>query len=142
MKRILITSGGTKIPIDEVRDITNMSSGTFASKIASEFLNLGHCVHFVRAKGSKSPMSCSIDMLLAPEQAFKDIGDVVSRWHSYSSIYHGYQYKTFQDYFELLRKLLTTEAWDIVVLAAAVSDYEAQPMQGKVRSKENLTIQL
>ena len=30
--KILITSGGTKIPIDLVRPITNMSRGTFGSK--------------------------------------------------------------------------------------------------------------
>jgi phosphopantothenoylcysteine synthetase/decarboxylase len=38
--RVLITSGGTKVPIDGVRDITNMSHGNFGAKIAREFLNL------------------------------------------------------------------------------------------------------
>ena len=36
--KILVTSGGTKIPIDRVRDITNMSTGTFGSKIAIELI--------------------------------------------------------------------------------------------------------
>jgi phosphopantothenoylcysteine synthetase/decarboxylase len=42
--KILITSGGTKIPIDTVRDITNMSTGTFGTKIAEECLRKGHDV--------------------------------------------------------------------------------------------------
>ena len=35
--KILITSGGTKVKIDQVRHIGNMSKGTFGSKIAEEF---------------------------------------------------------------------------------------------------------
>ena len=38
-KKILITSGGTKIKIDRVRSITNMSKGTFGSQIAESFFN-------------------------------------------------------------------------------------------------------
>ena len=37
--KILVTSGGTKVPIDAVRDITNMSKGTFGAAICREFLN-------------------------------------------------------------------------------------------------------
>ena len=35
--KILITSGGTKVPIDDVRSITNMSSGKFGAEIAAIF---------------------------------------------------------------------------------------------------------
>ena len=38
---ILVTSGGTKIPIDRVRSITNMSRGTFGSRIADAFWTEG-----------------------------------------------------------------------------------------------------
>ena len=37
--KILITSGGTKVPIDRVRSITNMSQGTFGSRIADAFFD-------------------------------------------------------------------------------------------------------
>ena len=40
--KVLITSGGTKVPIDTVRHIGNMSSGTFGAKIAFQLLELGH----------------------------------------------------------------------------------------------------
>ena len=36
--KVLITSGGTKIKSDMVRSITNMSRGTFGSKICESFL--------------------------------------------------------------------------------------------------------
>ena len=35
--KILITSGGTKVKIDLVRSITNMSRGTFGSQICDSF---------------------------------------------------------------------------------------------------------
>lgn len=60
--KVLITSGGTKVPIDPVRDITNMSSGTFGSKIATEFLKTGQHVSFVMAEKSKTPFTFHRDL--------------------------------------------------------------------------------
>jgi len=37
--KILITSGGTDVPIDDVRKISNMSSGKYGAEIATEFFN-------------------------------------------------------------------------------------------------------
>jgi phosphopantothenoylcysteine synthetase/decarboxylase len=53
--RVLLTSGGTKISIDKVRSITNMSSGTFGSAICKAFLEEGHDIDFLMADGSKNP---------------------------------------------------------------------------------------
>jgi len=39
--KILVTSGGTKVPIDDVRSITNTSSGSFGSKIVTSLLYHG-----------------------------------------------------------------------------------------------------
>lgn len=61
--KIFITSGGTKIPIDKVRNITNMSKGTFGSKIATESLRAGHDVYFYRAEDSKSPTQHVINLV-------------------------------------------------------------------------------
>lgn len=46
---ILITSGETKIPIDLVRSITNMSRGTFGSKICGAFWKSGKLQFTVEA---------------------------------------------------------------------------------------------
>jgi hypothetical protein len=75
MSKILITSGGTKVPIDKIRDITNQSSGTFGSKIATEALKRNHDVTFMRAKGSKSPFSMEID--------FNKLSQTSGRWNWY-----------------------------------------------------------
>ena len=73
--KILITSGGTKIPIDRVRSIMNMSRGTFGSRIADAFFNEGlkafrtgnehgtpiEKITFFMAKGSRKPTLQSLN---------------------------------------------------------------------------------
>lgn len=143
--KILVTSGGTKIPIDMVRDITNMSKGTFGSKIATELLNLGHEVFFFRAKGSASPMRILIDaneMLVFDHRKFSEWLDEKAKWKSRSR-YKELEYTTFDSYKERLERIIKIERPDVVVLAAAVSDYGVEnPVNGKVRSNDLLSIKL
>ncbi len=139
--KILLTSGGTKIPIDKVRDITNMSTGTFGSKIATELMKLGQDVYFFKAKGSKSPMSKTIDLYKGYA-----LGDF-SSWHNsvvaLMKHYKEMEYATFDEYKERLERLVKMEQPDVVVLAAAVSDYGVEnPFDGKVRSNDMLSIKL
>ena len=135
--KILITSGGTKIPIDRVRSITNMSKGTFGSRIANAFFNEGlkrfrdgneygnsiEKITFFMAKGSKMPTMPDIyDM--AYEDGYRPIEYV--------------EYSTFDDYKNGIEKLLTEETYDIIVVAADVSDYGvANYYDGKYRSRED-----
>ena len=143
--KILITSGGTKIPIDTVRDITNMSTGTFGTRIAEAFLNLGHDVHFVRAKGSKSPMRIVFDFNNTnPETdlvpGFEQWLKTRAKWKCH---YTEAEYKTFEQYERCLQWGITGKKPDVVVLAAAVSDYYVpKPIKGKIRSNDMLTIKL
>lgn len=57
--KIFITSGGTKVPIDEVRAITNNSKGTYAAAIASRFAERLHPkkdhLYFSYSKDSMHP---------------------------------------------------------------------------------------
>src|SRR3989344_6462842 len=52
---IVITSGGTEVPIDDVRVISNVSSGTTGALITEEALQRGHNVHLLRSKAAKVP---------------------------------------------------------------------------------------
>lgn len=134
--KILVTSGGTKIPIDRVRDITNMSKGTFGSKIAYELLKFGHEVLFFRATYSCSPMSVDIDLVKG-----YNMGDFTSWYNERSkflSLYSEAAYSTFDEYSDGLEKLIKKEDPDVVLLAAAVSDYGVSNfVDGKVRSTDN-----
>lgn len=135
--KILITSGGTKIPIDRVRSITNMSRGTFGFRIADAFFdegleafrtgnehgNLIEKITFFMAKGSRRPVLQSVN-----NKPYED---------GYRPIEYA-EYSTFNDYKYGVEELLKKETYDIIVVAAAVSDYGvANYYNGKYRSRED-----
>lgn len=55
-KRLLITSGPTRAPLDAVRFITNKSSGRLGSLIAEEAIRRGAHVTFVYGRPSEAPV--------------------------------------------------------------------------------------
>lgn len=132
--KILITSGGTKVPIDRVRSITNMSRGTFGSRIANAFFHLGHGrdggneeqiekITFFMAKGSVRPSLQGVY-----DETFE------SGYRPMEYV----EYVTFDQYKEGIEELLKKETYDIIVVAAAVSDYGvANYYNGKYRSRED-----
>lgn len=141
--KILITSGGTKVPIDRVRFISNMSHGTFGSKIATECLKLGHEVDFLRATGSCSPFSINIDFHNKYSDADDNFRDIRGIYEEYKNKYSEHQYKTFDQYYIILMDLILNLNVDVIVLAAAVSDYGVKNyVDGKIRSKNDLFINL
>lgn len=132
--KILITSGGTKVPIDRVRSITNMSRGTFGSRIADAFFAEGHNrdggekeqidkITFFMAIGSKEPALQGVY-----EEAYES---------GYTPIEYEY-YSTFDSYKAGIEEILKREKYDIIVVAAAVSDYGVvNYYDGKYRSRED-----
>ena len=130
--KILIASGGTKVKIDLVRSITNMSRGTFGSQICDSFWRKiiapsdatdKNVIVFFYAKNSRMPHNSCFD----------------------SGIYaiRYVEYDTFDDYRTKLTDLLKAEKFDIIVLAAAVSDYGvANYFNGKYHSSDDMIIKL
>lgn len=143
--RVLITSGGTKVPIDPVRDITNMSRGTFGAKIATELLKMGAEVDFLCAKDSRTPFSKTLDLVEEPDvkALIKEVIDFDDFCYKHRAQYKQFSYRNFNDYASELQRLIEERKPHVVVLAAAVSDYLVEnPMDGKIRSGTDLTISL
>lgn len=139
--KVLVTSGGTKIPIDTVRDITNMSAGTFGTKIAKAFMFAGHDVTFFHAKGSKTPFKFEWDFFKRGAMGGPYM-DHIQFYQLYHDQYAEREFRNFEDYQDGLWKLIDAYNFDIVVLAAAVSDYGVTPVDGKIRSGSNMQISL
>lgn len=137
--KLLITSGGTKIPIDTVRHIANMSSGTFGAKIAYEGLNKGHSVDFLYAKGSKTPFTVNYNLASEnPEKVLKVVEHKASEFRKYKEKYSETTYDNFSTYFSGLETLIKNTNPDVIILAAAVSDYGVDNfVDGKIRSTAN-----
>lgn len=128
--KILITSGGTKVPIDSVRHIGNFSSGRYGSEIVDSIISSqilygsmpdgtdGNIIFF-HEKGSKLPIAISCPLV------------------------KGVEYK---DYFEYLnvKNIIKEHQPDIIISAAAVSDYIVKnSINGKMSSdNEDITITL
>lgn len=126
--KVLITSGGCKVPIDDVRHIGNFSSGRIGSALAKEFHDKGHDVVFFCEKGSRMP----------------DIDFGEYRRNIYGEIYSPI-FKSYRDYWEYLgvKELVKKERPDIIISAAAIADYVMAPRSGKISSdNETMTLNL
>ncbi|MBS0662774.1 MAG: bifunctional phosphopantothenoylcysteine decarboxylase/phosphopantothenate--cysteine ligase CoaBC [Verrucomicrobia bacterium] len=99
--RVLVTSGGTVEPIDPVRVLGNTSTGRTGAAIADHFARSGHDVVLLRARTSEPAAS-------------------------------GCAEETFETYSELaatLERLLGEREFDVVIHAAAVSDFRVAAVE-------------
>lgn len=103
---VLITAGGTAEPIDDVRVITNKSTGRTAAQLADHLTEMGWTVTFLHSSHSALPK-------LTCQQI---------------------PYTTFADLSAKLTTELTSQSYVSVIHAAAVSDYSPIPVAGKFNS--------
>lgn len=101
--RVAVTSGGTKVPIDGVRTITNTSTGSTGAALATHLAGHGHHVTLIHASGAALP---------APAAGIELI-----------------PYETFGDLDAVLRATLPGGRFDAVVHLAAVSDYDIDHLE-------------
>jgi phosphopantothenoylcysteine decarboxylase/phosphopantothenate--cysteine ligase len=123
--KILVTAGGTEEPVDGVRRLTNVSTGTTGGVLARHFAERGAEV-----------------LLLHAERALLS-GIPVERE----------TFVTFSDLESALRRTLSERRWDAVVHLAAVSDYSVSSIEvdgravaaadhGKIGSGSEVVIRL
>lgn len=124
MKTVLITGGGTQVPLDNVRFIGNFSKGRFASRIAEACLKHEQVSRVI---------------YLASENAYRP-----TEYNRNNHILEKQSFRTYDEYYSQLQYILKHENIDYVFLAAAVSDYgPADKVDGKISSdKEELVIRL
>ncbi|PWU16867.1 MAG: hypothetical protein C5B49_09875, partial [Bdellovibrio sp.] len=121
--RVLITLGGTSEPIDEVRSITNQSTGRTGVRIAEVLSELGFRV------------TCLCARLATRPSAVDEIRE----------------FSTYRELRELLRHELSANSYCAVIHAAAVSDYHVEEVliggvrvetASKIPSGAELTLRL
>lgn len=115
-KKVLIAAGPTVEQIDPMRVITNQSSGKTGVLLAYEMLSAGAATTMVYGPGLHTP----------PKGA-----RVIS-------------VKTAKQMISAIKKELTVQKYDIVVMAAAIADYTpTKKLQVKIKSKKKqITIKL
>ena len=144
--KVVVTGGGTTAPIDDVRVITNVSTGRTAAAITECCLDRGAEVWHIHAPSAQLPYLRSAGFDLdAPDPRLEHerLDRLQSRRRAAGDRLHLRPLKigTVAEYAAALRSVLTTEAVDLVFLPMAVSDYEPVPLEGKISSKrEDLSI--
>lgn len=93
--KILVTAGGTRMPLDAVRSIVNGSTGRTGAAIATDLAALGHAVTLLTAEGGVS-------------------AEDITRLERYDD---------FDSFERSLRRLLAEESYDVLVQSAAISDW-------------------
>jgi phosphopantothenoylcysteine decarboxylase/phosphopantothenate--cysteine ligase len=104
-KRVVVSAGGTREPIDLVRFVGNRSSGRMGVAVAAEAKRRGADVTLVYADGV-APAPAGVEVVPAPTAV--DLG----------------------------REMLARADADVVVMAAAVSDYTPSNPEGGKRPKD------
>ena len=123
-KHILITSGPTWVPIDDVRVISNKSSGLMGRLITKQLVR-------ARAKVTMLEGAVPLPQGWQPRRA-QGPAPTIHHFHYFSELH------------KLLREHVQSGQYDIVIHAAAVSDYSVEnPSKTKISSKKkNMTIHL
>lgn len=113
--KVLVTGGGTSEAIDDVRVITNKSTGKTAAFICDRLAEAGVDVTYVKAQSA-------VESSLANRKV---------------------SYQSFQDLQTALKTELSSEKYDMVIHAAAVSDYSPEAQGGKINSDaDEITLKL
>lgn len=143
--RIVVTSGGTEVAIDDVRCLTNFSSGTTGAQLAERMLEEGHEVRYLCSRKAKIPFEA--DLRIDPhkdiELEIARLRVVVDEYRAMSSRLTVDRSKDFHDYREKLLKLVSDPDTDVAVLTMAASDYGPEKVEGKISSSQKeLTLKL
>lgn len=105
--RILVTAGATREPLDAVRFLSNVSTGTTGAALADEFSRRGHEVLLLRGTGAALPT---------------DVGSIQT-------------FTTAVDLQAQLQSALAVGGYEAVIMTAAVADYRpVQAATGKLSS--------
>ena len=111
---IIITAGGTSEPIDDVREITNCSSGKLGSKIANKLVQLPsvESIFYVCSKNAVKPKNNKKITIIC--------------------------IKTVENLLNSLKNLIFNQKIDVVIHSMAVSDYKVD----YITTTQNLALNL
>jgi phosphopantothenate---cysteine ligase (CTP) len=137
---VVVTGGGTVAPIDDVRQIANVSTGRFSALITEACLGRGATVWHVHTPSAQLPFARGACFDLAtddPDAERARLDRLHEHWRSARERLHLVPLRrgTVADYAGSLERVLRSEPIDVAFLAMAVSDFEPEPFHGKLGSE-------
>ncbi len=143
---VVVTGGGTIAPIDDVRSIANASSGRFSAAISEAALRRGAQVWHIHAPSAQLPLLRSARFDLDAPDAAAEHARLAALRDDWLAVRDRLRLVPLRqggvaDYAATLRRILTDRPIDVAFLAMAVSDFEPEPVAGKIDSDhQTLTI--
>jgi phosphopantothenate---cysteine ligase (CTP) len=138
---VVVTGGGTVAPIDEVRYLTNLSSGRFSAALTEAWLRRGADVWHIHAPKAELPFqrAARFDLDRPSDEASAEHKRLERLRHEYAAVRRRLHLTplragTVADYAATLERVLRSTPIDVAMLAMAVSDYEPEPTAGKLDS--------
>ena len=128
---LLITSGGTRVPLDAVRWIGNRSTGRFGAAMVRRALERGAFVTHVHATDAVRPGEVRVDLDEADADAA--VAAAADFWRRHRGRCRSEPFTTYADYRSVCARWLDPsqapaekgrQTPDAVILAAAVSDFD------------------
>jgi phosphopantothenate---cysteine ligase (CTP) len=137
---VVVTGGGTIAPIDDVRILTNVSSGRFAAAITEAFLDRGARVWHIHAPAAQRPLWRHAAFALDaanPAAEVERLASVCEKWSSQRErlTLVRLEIGNVDDYARTLKRVLDAHAIDVACLPMAVADFEPEPQPGKISSE-------
>jgi len=144
---LVVTGGATIAPIDDVRFLTNVSSGRFAAAITEAGLERGACVWHIHSRSAELPLwrLARFD-LRAPEARLEQarLENLQKRWLAARDrlTLIALESGNVQDYSATLEGVIRAHPIDVVILPMAVADFEPEKTAGKISSdRDSLVVQ-
>jgi phosphopantothenate---cysteine ligase (CTP) len=140
---VVVTGGATIAPIDDVRFMTNVSSGRFAAAITEACLAHGATVWHVHAPAAQLPFWRHARFALDAAEPAAELERLVRLRRDWRAV-HGRLHlvplavATVADYEATLKRVIEGQAMDVAFLPMAVSDFEPVPQPGKLGSEEEV----
>jgi phosphopantothenoylcysteine synthetase/decarboxylase len=136
---IVVTGGGTIAPIDDVRHIANLSTGRFSAEITEALLQKGAYVTHIHAPSALLPFHRLATLDLDSNDQERELARLTILHREYEKCKPRLRLRSIgkgrvQEYAELLKAELVSRQADAVFLAMAVSDFEPDPVAGKIGS--------
>jgi phosphopantothenoylcysteine decarboxylase / phosphopantothenate---cysteine ligase len=112
--KVLVTAGGTQESIDDVRVLSNRSTGATGASIADSLIQLGFDVTYLHARNAVKPkLHCRMEV-------FESFSDIEGK----------------------LKTILGEKDYRAVIHSAAVSDFSVDKSDGKIPSGNELQLKL
>lgn len=143
--QIVVSGGGTIAPVDDVRVLTNLSTGRLAAAITEAFLARGDSVWHIQTPTALAPLRrlARFDLDTPdPEAELERLSALHRRWVECGNRLRSVALRegTVGEYARVLSEVLASQPIDIAVLAMAASDYEPEPISGKIDSNHEAMV--